>query len=138
MGKFAGIFAAIGLAIGAIGTVLASIVTGLVHLAWWQIPLVFVALMLVISGPAMIIAWFKLRQRNLGPLLDAGGWAVNARAKINIPFGTQLTAFARIPDGAERSPFDPFQEKKGPWRLIIAVIAVAAILVCLYLYARGR
>jgi hypothetical protein len=38
-GKFAGIFAAVGLAIGAIGTALAAMVTGLLALKWWQIPL---------------------------------------------------------------------------------------------------
>jgi hypothetical protein len=138
VGKFAGIFAAIGLAIGAIGTALAAMVTGLVHLAWWQIPLVFAGLILAISGPAMLIAWFQLGQRNLGPLLDAGGWAVNARAKINIPFGAQLTSFAQIPEGSQRSLFDPFGEKKGPSRYIIAGAVLAIILAGLYFYLRGR
>jgi len=42
-------------------------------------------LLLAISGPSMLIAWLKLRQRNVGPILDANGWSVNALAKINIP-----------------------------------------------------
>jgi len=29
----------------------------------------------------MIIAWLKMRQRNLGPILDANGWAVNSKAR---------------------------------------------------------
>ena len=41
-----------------------------------------VALVLLISLPSIVIAWLKLRQRNLGPLLDANSWAVNAKAKI--------------------------------------------------------
>ncbi len=86
----------------------------------------------------MVIAWFKLHQRNLGPLLDAGGWAVNARAKINIPFGAQLTSSARIPENAERSLLDPFKEKKGMSRFITAAVAVAVILAVLYWYLRGR
>ena len=138
VGKFAGIFAAIGLAIGAIGTAIASIMTGLLRLAWWQIPLVFAGLLLVISGPSMIIAWFKLRQRNLGPLLDAGGLAVNARAKINIPFGAQLTSSARIPEGSDRQLFDPFKEKKGASRYILAGVVLAIILAAVYFYLRGR
>ena len=36
----------------------------------------------------------KLRRRNLGPLLDANGWAINALTRINVPFGTALTAIA--------------------------------------------
>ena len=43
-------------------------------------PLGLLALMLLISGPSMLLAWLKLRQRNLGPLLDANGWAINGRA----------------------------------------------------------
>ncbi len=73
----------------------------------------------------MIIAWLKLRQRNLGPILDACGWAVNARAKINIPFGMTLTAVARLPQGARRSTEDPFAEKSGLWKLWVLVIAAA-------------
>ena len=49
-------------------------------------------LLLLASGPSVAIAWFKLRKRNLGPILDDNGWAVNARARINIPFGASLTA----------------------------------------------
>jgi hypothetical protein len=138
VGKFAGIFAAIGLAIGAIGTAIAAIMTGLLRLAWWQVPLVFAGLMLVISGPSMILAWFKLHQRNLGPLLDAGGWAVNARAKINIPFGAQLTSSAQIPEGSDRQLLDPFREKKGVSRYVLAGVVLAIVLAAIYFYLRRR
>ena len=138
VGKFAGIFAAIGLAIGAIGTAVASIMTGLLRLAWWQVPLVFAGLILAVSGMSMIVAWFKLRQRNLGPLLDAGGWAVNARAKINIPFGAQLTSSAKIPEGSDRQLFDPFKEKKRASRYILAGVVLAILLAAFYYYLRGR
>lgn len=126
--KFAGIFAAIGLAIGAIGTALASVVTGFLNLAWWQIPLAVIGLLLLVSGPSMIIAAMKLRQRNLGPLLDANGWAVNARALINIPFGGSLTQLAKLPPGSERALTDPYAETRTPWgmyTLLALLIAVA-------------
>jgi len=128
--KFAGIFAAIGLAIGAIGTMLASVLTGILKLTWWQIPIAVAAIMLAISLPSVFLAWLNLRKRNLGPILDANGWAVNARAKINIPFGTSLTAAARLPDNAERSLADPFAEKKSPWKLylVLAALLAAALL----------
>jgi hypothetical protein len=106
--KFAGIFAAIGLAIGAIGTMLAAVLSGILQLTWWQIPIAIAGIILLISIPSVLFAWLKLRKRNLGPILDANGWAVNARAKINIPFGTSLTATARLPENAERSLVDPF------------------------------
>lgn len=126
VGKFAGIFAAIGLAVGAIGTAIASLVTGLLGLSWWQLPLALAGLLLVVSGPAVILAWFKLRARNLGPLLDANGWAVNARARINIPFGTSLTQLAALPAGAERALADPYAEKATPWKTIVFILFVIA------------
>jgi hypothetical protein len=126
--RFAGIFAAIGLALGAIGTALAAVVTGFLGLSWWQMPLAVGGLILVISGPSMLLAWLKLRQRNLGPLLDANGWAVNTLARINIPFGATLTATAALPSGAERSLRDPFAEKQRPWRLYLFLVLLFAVL----------
>jgi hypothetical protein len=129
VGKFAGIFAAIGLAVGAIGTAAAAVVTGLLALKWWQLPLAIAGLLLLISGPAVIVAWFKLRSRNLGPILDANGWAVNARARINIPFGTSLTQVATLPEGAERALTDPYAEKERPWKTyaFIAIVVFIAL-----------
>ena len=124
IGRFAGVFAAIGLAIGAIGTALAHVAGTFLGLAWWQMPLAVVGVILAISGPSMVIAYVKLRQRNLAPLLDANGWAINARAKINIPFGGSLTHLAKLPPGAERSLNDPYAEKQVPWRLYLALLIV--------------
>jgi len=128
--RTAGIFAAIGLAVGALGTALAAMVTGFLDLSWWQMPLAVAGLILLISGPSMAIAAMKLRQRNLAPILDACGWAVNARAKINIPFGASLTQLAHLPEGAERAVRDPYGEKRTPWGFyaFAALVALGAIL----------
>ncbi len=128
--KFAGIFAAIGLAIGAIGTAFAAVISGFMGLVWWQMPLAFAGVLLLISGPSMIMAWFKLRQRNLGPILDANGWAVNTMAKINIPFGTALTSIAALPVGSERALTDPYAEKRTmwPWYFLLLLVVAAGVL----------
>jgi hypothetical protein len=133
--KFAGIFAAVGLALGAIGTALASVLTGFLTLSWWQMLLAPAGLVAAVSGPSVALAWFKLRQRSLAPILDATGWAVNTRARINIPFGAALTGVAALPPGAERSLVDPFAEKKTRWPLwiILAGVVVAAAI----LWAKG-
>mgnify|MGYP001587665854 CR=1 FL=1 len=132
VGKFAGIFAAIGLAIGAIGGILASIVSGVLGLKIWQIPLALIGLMLLISGPSMAMAWFKLKRRNLAPILDANGWAINARARINIPFGTSLTGLADLPKGANRSLVDPFAEKQVLWPYYLVIAAGICALIGLW------
>ncbi len=111
-----GTVAALGVAVGAIGGALGAIATGLAKLALWQLPLVLVALMLVISLPSMVIAWIKLRQRTLGPILEGNGWAINGRVKINIPFGTALTDVATLPPGAVRTLDDPYEDKAAVTR----------------------
>jgi hypothetical protein len=119
-----GVVAAMGVAFGAISTFLATVFTKVVDLAPWQITLVVVGIFVVISGPSVLIAWLKLRKRNLGPILDANGWAVNAKAKMNVPFGKSLTHVASLPPGAQYDSSDPFAEKKQPWGKIIVVLIV--------------
>lgn len=51
----------------------AYIANSLISLGWWW-PMALVVLFICISGPSVILAWFKLRRRSLGPLLDASGW----------------------------------------------------------------
>jgi hypothetical protein len=133
--KFAGIFAAMGLALGALGTALAAIVGAFLALPVWKMPLVLAGIVLLISGPSMLLAWFKLRQRNLGPLLDANGWAVNTRARINLPFGASLTGLAQLPPGARRSLIDPFADVAMPaWQKLLIAAVVAGLA---YLAYRG-
>jgi len=75
-----------------------------------------------------VLAWLKLRRRNLGPILDANGWAINSRARINVAFGAAMTELAKLPPGAQRSLDDPFADKRTPWRrwFVLAVIIVLA------------
>ena len=129
--KFAGIFAAIGMALGMIGSALAALAKGIFALSWWELLLSFVAILLLISGPAMVMAWMKLRRRNIAPILNANGWAINAAAKISIPFGETLTDMAKFP--ALKLP-DPYK-KKGMsrwskfflWLLVVAILAGVVI-----------
>ena len=130
--KFAGIFAAIGMAVGMIGTALASIFKGVFALDWWQIIMVFVGLMLIVSGPAMVLAWLKLRRRNIAPLLNANGWAINASAKIGIPFGETLTDVAKFPKLKLK---DPYAKKGLPaWsKWVISLLVIAVVVIGLWL-----
>ena len=132
--KFAGIFAAIGLAVGALGTALATAMAGLLALHWWQLPLVVIGVILAISGPSMLMAWFKLRRRNLGPILDANGWAVNTQAKISIGFGATLTQLAHLPAGSARSLQDPYAQKRRVWPWLLALGIVAGIVGCAWYF----
>lgn len=111
-----GLIAAIGVGAAGLGGMVGGLLTGFLNLKGLM-PLGVLAVILLISGPSMVLAWLKLRKRNLGPILDANGWAVNAKAKINVPFGASLTRIATLPAGSQRDLVDPFAEKKRPWRL---------------------
>ncbi len=123
IGKFVGIFAALSLAFGAIGSIIASFLTGFFKLTWWQMPLAILGIILCISGPSMILAWLKLRKRNLAPLLDANGWTINARATINIVFGKTLTSLAKLPENSRINLIDPFAKKNKPVLPILILLA---------------
>jgi hypothetical protein len=120
-----GAVAAIGVAFSALGTALAYFLGLFKGIPQWQLPLIVLGILLLISVPSLILAYIKLRKRNLGPILDANGWAVNAKAKINVPFGTSLTGIAKLPPGAATDLSDRFAERSSSWPKILVVVFVA-------------
>jgi hypothetical protein len=133
-----GTLAAIGLVLttlmGALGMIFTKIFD--IH-PRWEIPLFFIGLLFAISLPSVVMAWLQLHKRNLGPILDANGWAVNAKAKMNVPFGASLTQIAALPPGAQRDLADPFADKQSPWpKIILAVLVLLAIAYGLWYYGK--
>jgi hypothetical protein len=125
VGKMVGIIAALGVGVGAMATILGGFVSGFIGLQPWWAKLVAVGgVVMIISGPSMLIAWLKLRQRTLGPLLDATGWAINGRIQVNLPLGTALTDVALLPAGARRSLDDPFEDVKPRQRRQVVALGV--------------
>jgi len=113
--KFAGIFAAIGLALGFVLSALTGVFRWLgVH--WYHWVILFMAIIVIISGPSMIMAWLKLRKRNLAPVLNANGWALNQRILVNTKFGATLTGIAKYPIVKTK---DPFTTKAPLWKRIL-------------------
>ena len=140
--KFAGIFAAIGMAVGAIGTFLTSLLNEVGEFAkngWWAIPTLIICILLAISGPSMVLAWMKLRKRNLAPLLNANGWAINADAIVNVLFGNTLTEQAQYPIVKLKDPHAKTQKltKGGQWAIAIAAIILGIAIAVLTLYFCG-
>ncbi|HEY5346446.1 MAG TPA: hypothetical protein VIK62_08895 [Verrucomicrobiae bacterium] len=114
------VIALISVALGSLAAAFASILALLGKIEHWQVPLAIAGIMLVVSAPSMAIAWLKLRKRNLGPILDANGWAVNAKAKMNVPFGGALTGVAALPPGATFGAADKYAEKPSVWPKLLA------------------
>ncbi|MFZ5441006.1 MAG: hypothetical protein ACOZQL_13445, partial [Myxococcota bacterium] len=127
-----GVVAALGVAVGGITAALGALLQSFFGLGLWM-PLGVVGLLLLISGPSMLIAWLKLRQRNIGPLLDANGWAVNANAMLNVPFGGSLTKTAKLPEGSKLDTQDPYAEARRPWKLYVALFILVSLGIAWYL-----
>ena len=126
MARFAGIFAAVGLAIGSIGAFLTSLLSEVKEMHAWAL-LIVPTILLLVSGPSMILAWMKLRRRNLAPLLNANGWAVNADAIVNVLFGNTLTEQAEYPVLGDKAIRRKGEKAKGKkWAIVLAVIVVLA------------
>ena len=128
--KFAGIFAAIGLALGALAAALAGLGAFLTA-KWYNVILLLAVIVIVVSGPSMFIAWTKLRRRNLGPVLNANGWAINAQVRVNTAFGATLTSLAKYP--MVKMP-DPYADKKMAWwkKWLITLVVLGGIFCALY------
>ena len=86
----------------------------------------------------MVLAWLKLRRRNIAPLLNANGWAVNAASRISIPFGETLTDIVKYPKLRLKDPYAKkgmsVWAKIGVTLLVLAVIAAAVWYFDLYTY----
>jgi hypothetical protein len=91
--------------------------------------------MLLISGPSMIMAWLKLRRRNLAPVLNANGWAVNADALISVLFGRTLTEQVLFPV-VKLPKVKKGMSAGGKWALALGIIAFIGI-VCVILHLFG-
>jgi hypothetical protein len=120
-----GVVAAIAVACTSAGTALGYFLGFFRQIPAWELPLFVIGVMLLISTPAMIIAWMKLRKRNLGPILDANGWAVNAKARVNVPFGTSLTGIAKLPPGSTVDAGDRYAEKSSLLPKVLLVLFFA-------------
>lgn len=118
-----GTVAAMGVALGSIGTFFGLLFGKFLDLGLFM-PIGILVLVALISGPSMLLAWLKLRNRNLGPILDANGWAINSMARINVPFAASLTRLRTLPLAAGSTLPDPFAERARPWKIwtVLALI----------------
>ena len=89
--------AAIGIGIGMVGAAAASIMAAISKMDAWKFSLSLAALVLVVSLPSVVLTWFKLRRRDLGAILNAGGWAVNRTMGFSMARARAFTKCAKRP-----------------------------------------
>jgi hypothetical protein len=79
----------------------------------------------------------KLRRRNLAPVLNANGWAINSDAMISVLFGRTLTeqVFFPVVPLPKVKTVDMGTGKK--WLIAIGVIVLVLAIVCVVLHLCG-
>ena len=103
--------AAIGIGIGMIGAAAASLMAAVSNMTPLQILGAVFVLILVVSLPSVVLTWFKLRQRDLGAILNACGWAINRPMRFSMRRASAWTKCA----------------KSSAAGLVIAVLAVVVL-----------
>ncbi|MBR3086395.1 MAG: hypothetical protein IKH04_08330 [Kiritimatiellae bacterium] len=119
--------AAIGIAVGIIGSAIGGLVSALKGISFWYGVLGVAAIILAVSGPSVLLAWFKLRSRDFAPVLNACGWAINKKMLMPMRLSRVFTHEAVIPVGSNISMDDPYVEKHF-WRNALITVAVLAAL----------
>jgi hypothetical protein len=120
--------AAIGIAVGLLGQAASKLFDASRTIEVWQAFAGVGAVILAVSGPSVILAFFKLRARDLAPILNACGWAVNSRIRMTLRLGRALTQEAKLPPGTERQLTDPYAEDNRLRNWFIALLIVCGII----------
>ena len=115
--------------------VLTAIFSVLKGLTWWQWLILIAVLMLIISLPSVFIAWRKLRRRDLGPVLNANGWAINAASYVRGKFAKSMTELAQFP---KLTAVDPAARRKAAWRKFFCWLLALLVAAFCFLFFTDR
>ena len=83
--------AALGIGVGMVGAAFAGVVGLVAGLPWWKTAIGVLCVVMAVSLPSVVLAWFKLRRRDLGAILNAGGWAVNRPLRFSQKLAKRFT-----------------------------------------------
>jgi len=105
-----------GLAIAALGSSFAYITKALSEVKPVQVLIALLGLAMIILLPSILSGFVKIRKRDMSGLLEASGWAVNARMRINRTMGRLFTHTPQLPKDAHKERRDAvgeFVKKSG-------------------------
>ena len=122
--------AALGVGVGMAGAACAGLIGLVAGLPLWKVLAGVAAIILLVSLPSVVLAWFRLRTRDLGAILNAGGWAVNRPLTFSVGLARTFTRRAPLPAGAAVAR-DPYaQHGVLGCLLLVALLGAAAAGVC--------
>lgn len=122
-----GNIAMLSIGVGMLGAAFAGFVGIVAGMPFWKVLLGLLAIVLSVSLPSVILSWFKLRSRDLGVVLNAGGWAVNRPLYFGIKLAKLFTKSVKY-DSRARVARDPYASK-APIKILIALIVIGILAV---------
>ncbi|MBN1435480.1 MAG: hypothetical protein JW936_00260 [Sedimentisphaerales bacterium] len=112
-----------GVAVAALGSAGAYITKTLAGVPKLNIFLGILAAVLLVLLPISIVAFLKLRRRDLSAILEGSGWGINSRMRLTFKQGRSFTQKPKYPQGSKGV-------RSGVWRLILFVLLIIALLIC--------
>ena len=86
-----------GVGLAALGSSVAFMANSLKNVSVWNIVMVFFGIILVISGPIMLVSVVKLIRRNVSDFFAASGWAINPKMRLSRRMGRLFTYSPKFP-----------------------------------------
>ncbi|MCB9682496.1 MAG: hypothetical protein H6733_13610 [Alphaproteobacteria bacterium] len=111
------------IAVAAIGSTLAFIAQTLANIDPLTLFGGLAAVILLLMAVSGFLGWLKLRRRDIGTLLEACGWALNARMTLTFALGSQFTIRPGLPKGAVRR----LTAAQKRTRVIVVVVVLALL-----------
>lgn len=118
--------AAIGIAVGLLGSAVGKLLEFVQGATLLNIILGVACVIGAVSLPSVLIAYFKLRKRDLAPVLNACGWAINRRIRMTLALGRMLTKETTLPPGAERKLVDPYLDDNSRRNFLLVLLLIVA------------
>jgi len=106
-----------GVAIAAVGSAAAYVTKTLAGLTFWQIAGGILAAVGMVMVPVAIVAFLKLRRRDLSSILEGSGWAINARMRLTTLQARHFTQRPGWPAGAKGV-------RRVPWWVYVLIVLV--------------
>ena len=127
-----GILAAGGVALAAVGSALAYISKIIATHGPQAIVVGIGGALLAVLAPSIVLAWLKLRKRDLSAILEGSGWAVNARMRLSRDQAKEFTNRPPYPAGALGIP------TRGWVRLLVYIVLLILAAAVAYIIMRGE
>jgi len=111
-----------GIALAALGSAAAFISQTIASLRYWQVCSLVLSAVAAVLVPTLILAWLKLRKRDLSAMLEGASWAINPRLRMTGKLAAELTQTPKYPEPSVGAPAPSKLVRVLLWALAITVV----------------